>query len=143
MAGINKVILLGTLGADPDLRQTGNGVSVCAVSIATSETWTDKQGERQEKTEWHKLVAWGKTGELIAQYFGKGSRIMVEGSLQTRSYDDKEGNKRYVTEIKVDSFHFVDKKTGGGNSGNSGAPAAATTGHGFYGATVADDDVPF
>lgn len=131
--GINKVILLGTLGADPDLRQTSNGVSVCAVSIATSETWTDKQGERQEKTEWHKLVAWGKTGELIAQYFGKGSRIMVEGSLQTRSFDDKEGNKRYVTEIKVDSFHFVDKKqSSGGNSGNGGARAAATY-----------DDIPF
>lgn len=130
MAGINKAIVMGTLGKDPELRQTNNGKSVCSFSLATSETWTDAQGERQERTEWHNCTAWGKTGELIAQYFGKGSRIMVEGSLQTDKYK-KDGIEQQRTQIRVESFHFVDKKQGG-NSGNSGAPAAATY-----------DDIPF
>lgn len=129
MAGINKVIIMGVLGKDPDLRQTNSGKSVCSFSIATSDTWTDSQGERQERTEWHNCTAWGKTGELIAQYFGKGSRILVEGSLQTDKYK-KDGIEQQRTQIRVDSFHFVDKKQGG-NSGNSGAPAAA------------HDDIPF
>src|SRR5205814_88256 len=99
MAGINKVILIGNLGKDPELRHTPQGQAVANFSLATSENWTDKNGQKQERTEWHKVVVWGKPAELAAKYLSKGRKAYIEGRLQTRAWDDKEGQKRYTTEV--------------------------------------------
>jgi single-strand DNA-binding protein len=89
--GVNKVILIGHLGADPDMRYTPSGAGVCELRVATSESWKDKNGQRQERTEWHRVVVWGKTAEICAKYLAKGRQVYIEGRIQTRSYDDKEG----------------------------------------------------
>ncbi len=99
MNGVNKVILVATLGADPELRYTGSGTAVCELRLATNESWLDKQGQKQERTEWHRVVVWGDPGENCAKYLAKGRGVYVEGRIQTRSWDDKDGNKRYTTEI--------------------------------------------
>ena len=100
MAGVNKVILIGRLGADPEVRYTPSGVAVANFSIATSEEWKDKNtGEKKEQTEWHKIVAWRRLGEICGEYLQKGRQVYIEGRLQTRSWEDKEGNKRWTTEI--------------------------------------------
>jgi single-strand DNA-binding protein len=104
---VNKVILLGRLGQDPEMKSTPSGMSVCNFSLATSENWKDKSGQKQEKTEWHRLVAWGKQAELCHQYLAKGRQVYVEGKLQTRSWDDKNGQKRYTTEVLVSSIQFI------------------------------------
>ena len=93
MAGVNKAILIGNLGRDPELRYTQSGQAVASFTLATSESWTDKSGERKERTEWHRISAWGKVGELCAQYLSKGRTVYVEGRIQTRDWEDKEGNK--------------------------------------------------
>lgn len=114
MSGLNKVLLIGRLGQDPELKHTPSGAAVCNFSLATSETWNDKSsGLKQEKTEWHRVVLWGKTAELANQYLKKGSQCYVEGTLQTRSWDDKEGNKKYTTEINGKSIQFLDAKSSG------------------------------
>ena len=100
---VNKVMLVGRIGKDAELRYTSSGAAVGTVSLATSETWKDKAGEKQEKTEWHRVVLWGKTAEILAEYLVKGRQIYVEGKLQTRSWEDKSGQKRYTTEIRADS----------------------------------------
>lgn len=96
---INKVILIGNIGRDPELRYAADGGAVCNLSVATSETWKDKQGEKQEKTEWHRVVYFGKTAEIAGEYLKKGSQVYVEGKLQTRKWQDKDGQDRYSTEI--------------------------------------------
>jgi len=103
MASVNKVIVLGNLGADAELRYTTEGASVATLSLATTETWNDKSGKRQEKTEWHRVVLWGKTAEALTEYCKKGKQLYVEGRLQTRHWDDKNGTKRYTTEIRADN----------------------------------------
>lgn len=108
---VNKVIILGRLGQDPELKHTPSGTAVCNFSLATSESWTDKSGQKQEKTEWHRVVVWGKLGELCNQYLTKGRQAFVEGKLQTRSWDDKEGKKHYTTEILASTVQFI-----GGNA---------------------------
>ena len=108
MSGVNKVIIIGNLGADPELKTTPGGQSVCNFSVATSEKFESK-GEKQEKTEWHKMVAWGKTAELIAQYLRKGATAYFDGKLQTRQWD-KDGVKHYATEIVVQSVTFLGGK---------------------------------
>jgi single-strand DNA-binding protein len=122
--GVNKVILIGNLGADPELRYTPGGQAVCDVRLATNESWTDKNGQKQERTEWHRVVLWGKPAEIVKQYCTKGQKLFIEGRLQTRSWDDKEGNKRYSTEIVANDFMFL----GGGGPG-----ASARTGGGAGG----------
>lgn len=108
MAGsVNKVILIGRLGADPEIRYTQNGVPVANLRLATNESWTNKDGQKEERTEWHRVVAWSKLAELSGQYLSKGRQIYVEGRLQTRSWDDKEGNKRYTTEIVATGIQFL------------------------------------
>ena len=109
MAGsVNKVILIGNLGKDPEVRTMQNGNKVANLSPATSESWRDKAtGERKEKTEWHRIVVWGKLAELCNQYLSKGRQAFVEGRLQTRSWDDKDGNKRYMTEINAATVQFI------------------------------------
>jgi single-strand DNA-binding protein len=104
---VNKVILLGRLGQDPEIRYTPTSAAVCNFSIATSESWTDKAGEKKEKTEWHRIVVWGKLAELCNQYLSKGRQVFVEGRLQTRSWDDKDGTKRYTTEIVANTVQFI------------------------------------
>lgn len=99
MASVNKVILLGNLGADPELRYTPGGQPVCELRLATNESWTNRDGQRTERTEWHRVVVWGKQGENCSNYLKKGRQVYVEGRLQTRSWEDREGNKRYTTEI--------------------------------------------
>ncbi len=107
---LNKVIIVGNLGADPEVKTTNNGKSVASLRIATNERWTDANGESHERTEWHRIVVWAKLAELCGQYLKKGSRALVEGSLRTRSYE-KDGVNHSVTEIVASSVQFLDKKT--------------------------------
>ena len=104
MGSVNKVILVGNLGRDAELRYTPGGAAVATLNMATTEVWNDKAGQRQEKTEWHRVVLWGKSAESLAEYLTKGKQIYVEGRLQTRQWDDKDGNKRYTTEIRGDKI---------------------------------------
>lgn len=126
MAGVNKAILIGNLGRDPELRYTQGGQAVVNFSIATTENWTDKSGERQERTEWHRIVAWGKTGELCAQYLSKGRTVYVEGRIQTREWEDREGQKRTTTEINAQTVTFIGGR--GGAAGDGGATAGSSGG---------------
>ena len=108
MSGINKVILVGRLGTDPEVKSLGDN-TVCNFSMATSESWNDKSGNKQEKTEWHKVVVWGKLVGICGEYLKKGSQAYVEGSLQTRKWDNKEGVTQYTTEINARSVQFLDR----------------------------------
>lgn len=104
---VNKVTLIGNLGNDPEVRYTGSGVPVCNFRMATNERWNDKQGKRQERTEWHRIVVWGKLAEICGQYLSKGRTVHIEGTLRTRSWDDRDGNKRYTTEIHAKEVNFL------------------------------------
>lgn len=115
--GVNKVILIGNLGRDPELRYTGNQTPVCNVSIATDESYTDRDGNLVERTEWHRIVAWGKLAETCNQYLQKGSKVYVEGSLQTREWEDRDGNTRYTTEVKARQMTFLDRPSDSGSGG--------------------------
>lgn len=101
MASVNKVILIGNLGRDPEVRYTPSGTAVANFSLATTENWTNKDGEKQSRTEWHRIVAWGRLGETCGEYLSKGSQVYIEGSLQTNEWEDQEGNKRKTTEIRA------------------------------------------
>jgi single-strand DNA-binding protein len=144
---VNKVILLGRLGQDPELKYTPGGSPVCNFSMATTEAWTDKQGQKQEKTEWHRIVVWGKLAELCNQYLAKGRQAFVEGRLQTRSWDDKDGNKRYTTEILANTVQFIGGSANAGQATqvNAGAEAQAPTPEYQISndAHFASDDIPF
>jgi single-strand DNA-binding protein len=116
MRGVNKVIIIGNLGADPEARQFNNGGSVTNISVATSEQWTDKQsGEKREATEWHRISLFNRLGEIAAQYLRKGSKVYIEGSLRTRKYQDPNGQDRYITEIRAEQMQMLDGATGGSN----------------------------
>ncbi len=139
---VNKVILIGNLGKDPEVRYTPNGRAVARFPIATSEVWTDAEGNRQERTEWHNIIVWGKQGETCGQYLAKGRQVYVEGGIRSRSYDDKNGTKRYVTEIVAQRVRFL-----GGGGGARVAPEAESgpsTEAPASGETPPfDDDIPF
>jgi single-strand DNA-binding protein len=146
MGSVNKVILVGNLGRDAELRYTPGGAPVATLNLATTEVWNDKGGQRQEKTEWHRVVLWGKTAESLNEYLVKGKQIYVEGRLQTRQWDDKDGNKRYTTEIRGDRIVLL----GGGGGGGGGRQAARTAAPGAPDDAMAepateltDDDIPF
>lgn len=124
--GVNKVLLIGRLGTDPEVRYTSNGGAVANFNVATNESWTDKAGQKQEKTEWHRIVVWGKLAELCGQYLSKGRQVFVEGKLQTRDWQDKEGQKRYTTEIVAQSVQFL-----GGPGDRAGAGSGAGAGSDF------------
>jgi single-strand DNA-binding protein len=138
--GLNKVMLIGHLGSDPELRYTEGNVPVTTFNVATNESYKDQNGNLVERTEWHRIVAWRKLAELFAEYLKKGTKVYLEGKLQTRSWDDKDGNKRYTTEIVVNDFTFLDSKGGGGQQSGGGAPTPppepASGGE-------KDDDLPF
>lgn len=144
---LNKVMLLGNLGADPEVRYMQNGNAVANFSVATTEKWKDKQsGEQKEKTEWHRVVVFGNTAETIAQWFRKGDTIFVEGKLQTRKWEDKDGVERYTTEVILDRFSFAGKASGG-SSGGSQRPQSRQqepeNQDGPQQQDQFDDDIPF
>jgi single-strand DNA-binding protein len=122
---INKIILIGNLGQDPELRYTSSGVAVASFSLATGESWKDQDGNVQEKTQWHKLVAWRKLAEIVGEYLKKGSKVYIEGRIQYRSYDDKNGVKKDITEIVVDQLLMLDSKGASHSNGPSTAAPAA------------------
>jgi single-strand DNA-binding protein len=147
MSGINKVILIGRLGADPEVKVVTGGNNVARLSIATSENWTDKQGQKQERTEWHKVVVWGKLAELCGKYLSKGRQCYVEGRLQTRSWDDPQGQKRYSTEIVANTVQFLGSNaaTSSPSSGSHGGfdPDIGSQEPMFGGSSSSSDDMPF
>ena len=148
MGSVNKVILVGNLGRDAELRYTPGGAAVATINMATTEVWNDKTGQRQEKTEWHRVVLWGKPAESLTEYLTKGKQIYVEGKLQTRQWDDKDGNKRYTTEIRGDKIVLLGGGGGGGRGASvdrggdsmgahTGSPAPESS------EPLTDDDIPF
>lgn len=118
MNGVNKVIILGRIGQDPEVRYTRDGTAVSNFSLAVSERWNDKAGQRQERTEWIRCVAWGKTAEIVKEYVGKGNPLYVEGKMQTRKWEDKEGQTRYTTEVNVQNLQLLGSAGGGGGGGS-------------------------
>jgi len=144
MAGINKVIIVGNLGKDPEVTYVPSGAAVAKFSVATSETWKDKtSGEKKERTEWHRIVAWDKLGEICGKYLSKGRQVYVEGKLQTHSYDDKEGVKRYVTEIIAQDVQFLGGNRDSSDSGRSGGGPSQREPAGGRGPAGGEDDIPF
>ncbi len=140
MASVNKVILVGNLGRDPELRYTQSGQAVANFTLATNEKWKDKEGASQERTEWHRIVVWGKSAENCAQYLQKGRSVYIEGRLQTREWEDNSGNTRTTTEVTAQTVQFLGGRGGstasdgaGGNPGRDESPAGPPPG----------DDVPF
>ena len=125
---VNKVILLGRLGQDPELKYTPSGSAVCNFSLATSENWMDKSGQKQERTEWHRIVVWGKLAELCNQYLSKGRQAYLEGRLQTRSWEDKTGQKRYTTEINAATVQFIGGPSNSPSREHTGQQGEAATG---------------
>ncbi|MGH8631463.1 MAG: single-stranded DNA-binding protein [Burkholderiales bacterium] len=154
MASVNKVILIGNLGRDPEVRYMPSGDAVTNISIATTETWKDKNGEKQEQTEWHRVALFGKTAEIAGEYLKKGSQVYIEGRLQTRKWTDKEGHERYTTEIRADRMQMLGSRSGGSermppadedrapasaDGGKKPAPAAKGAGN----LEDMEDDIPF
>ncbi|MEC8940076.1 MAG: single-stranded DNA-binding protein [SAR324 cluster bacterium] len=125
MANLNKVMLIGRLGQDPEIRYTQSGSAVANVTIATNDYWTDKQGGKQERTEWHSLVLWGKLADLAQSYLKKGSQVYVEGRLQTRDWEDQQGQKHYKTEVVVTTMQFLDSKMADSSSNSEYSATAA------------------
>ncbi len=170
---VNKVILVGRLGQNPEVRYTPSGAAVANFSVATNESWVDKQGQKQDKTEWHKVVVWGKLAELCNQYLAKGRQVYLEGRLQTRQWQDKDGQTKYTTEVQAQTVQFLGAGAGAGDrpsAGNgadaesnnapqyaaqgsaqnfAGAPIAAAQGPNGYSApdlgapSFTEDDIPF
>jgi single-strand DNA-binding protein len=146
---INKVILVGRLGRDPEMKYTSGGTPFCRFSIATDDNWTDKgSGEKQERTEWHSIVVWDRLAEICNQYLTKGRLVYIEGSLQTREWDDKEGVKRKTTEVRARDMVMLGGGGSGGEGGgmpsrpdSSGGPSTGSSGGG--GSAITDDDIPF
>jgi len=126
MKGVNSVVLLGRLGNDPELKQVGQGTSVATFSLATSEVWTDREGQKQEKTEWHRVVVWGKLAEVAAKYLSKGSSCYVQGKLSTRSWQTESGEKKYSTEIVAKDLQFLSAKNNDDSGGGSSRPKASS-----------------
>ena len=155
MSSLNKAMIIGRLGADPEVRFTQSNTAVATMNVATNERYKDSSGEMQERTEWHRVVAWGRLAEICQQYVKKGSMIYFEGPIQTREWEDKEGQKRYTTEIKALSMQMLDSREGGmGSSGpsmgnSSSTPATASKPVAPKAAEIdssfsdVDDDLPF
>ena len=138
MASVNKVMLIGNLGADPEIRYTPSGAAVANFNMATKAQWTTKEGEKQDRTEWHRIVAWRRLGEICGEYLHKGSLVYIEGRLQTRSWEDRDGNKRYTTEIVAQGMQMLDR---------AGQSAEALSTEERFPTEepldVPDDDIPF
>ena len=150
---VNKVILIGNLGRDPELRYTASGTAVANFTLATHRTYKDRDGNRQEETEWHRIVAWARTAEIVNQYCQKGKQVYIEGRIQTRQWEDREGQTKYTTEIIVENLQLLgsrgDSDFGGGGGyggpGGGGGGSGSSSGGGGGGgdAPITDDDIPF
>jgi single-strand DNA-binding protein len=138
MASLNKVMIIGHLGADPDVRYSQNNTAIATLSVATNERYKDQNGEWQESTEWHRIVAFGRIAEVCQEYLKKGSKVYVEGSLQTRSWEDKEGVKKYTTEIKARTLFMLD-----GKGDSQSMEPASSVASAVHDQNSADDDLPF
>lgn len=146
MAGVNKVILVGNLGKDPEVRHLENGTAVANFPIATSESYKDREGNRVDQTEWHNVVVWRKLAEIAESYLKKGSQIYLEGKLRTRSWDDPQGNKRYTTEVVADTFTMLGKRedaNGSQGGGNYQAPSTPQNNAAANNTVQEEDDLPF
>ncbi|MBD3216799.1 MAG: single-stranded DNA-binding protein [candidate division Zixibacteria bacterium] len=141
MASVNKAILIGNLGRDPELRYTPSGKAVASFSIATTEKWRDQNGEMQESTEWHNIVLWGRQAEIAKEYLAKGRPVYIEGRIQTRSYEDKNGVKKYMTEIVGQRMQFLGSR--GDTSSDYTPPPPPKDDDAPFNNTVEDDDLPF
>jgi len=139
MASVNKVILLGNLGRDPEVRFTQGGTPVANFTMATTDRWSDPSGEKKEKTEWHRVVVWGKQAEIAGEYLRKGRPVFVEGSLQTREWTDREGNKRYTTEVRAQRLQLLGRPDDRGPSAGAAPAEEAVEPSGGF----AEDDIPF
>ena len=145
MGSLNKAMLVGNLGRDAEVRYTSGGTAVATLSLATTETWKDNAGQKQERTEWHRIIVWGKTAEALEQYLVKGKQILVEGKIQTRKWDDKDGNTRYTTEIKSDRITLLgsggrrdesDQRRGNDDTEESAGKESASP-------ELTEEDIPF
>ena len=151
MLGVNKVILVGNLGADPEVRYSSTGTAVANFRVATSENWTNKEGGKETRTDWHRVVAFGKLGEICAEYLRKGKQVYVEGKLRTRSWDDKEGNKRWITEVVAGNMVMLGQAGEAGGGPLASGALARDQAKGMGGEPVEgppepthqDDDIPF
>ncbi len=143
MASVNKVILIGNLGKDPEMRYTPNGQAVTRFSIATSERFKDRNGEQQERTTWHNIVVWGRQAEIAKEYLSKGRSVYVEGRIDNRSYDDKDGNKRYISEIIVQRMQFLGSRGDSPGSGFDQTPPSQPDDSFPPEDSAQDDDLPF
>jgi single-strand DNA-binding protein len=137
MRGVNKIILIGNLGKDPEVNHLEGGIAVAKFPLATSDAYMDKGGNRVEQTEWHNIVCWRKLAEIAEKFLKKGSAVYVEGKIKTRNYQDKENQKRYITEIVADSFTMLDRKQESGNGGSTMTESISNTGDELA------DDLPF
>ena len=147
---LNKAMIIGNLGVDPEIRYTQSGTPVANLRIATNETWTDKGGQRQERTEWHRVVVFGRTAENVGKYLTKGRQVFVEGRIQTKEWEDRDGNKRYTTEIVAQNITFLSGGSGGGGGGRgydgpsySEADMGPSGGESGFDQSFDDDDIPF
>ena len=146
MFGVNKVILVGNLGADPEVRKTASQQSVTQFNLATSESWVNKDGERQEKTEWHRIVVWSKLAETCAKYLAKGRQVFIEGRLQTRSWETEQGQKKFITEIVANQVLFLGRSPQNSVERENTTPGAAPNNHQFKkepGFTTKPEELPF
>jgi single-strand DNA-binding protein len=148
--GINKVILIGNLGADPELKYTANGTAICKFRLATNEVFKDREGQQQERTEWHRVVAWSRLAEICGQYLSKGRQVYVEGSLRTNKWEGQDGQPRYTTEIMAREVQFLSTGGPGGSGGSTGFGGTGGPGPDDYGDSFGgppspsnDDDIPF
>ena len=137
MAGVNKVILVGNLGKDPEIRYTPGGVAVANFTLATSENWTSKEGKKETKTEWHRIVSFGRLAEICGEYLNKGKQVYIEGKIQTRQWEDKDGNKRYTTEIVANTLQMLGRAEKAEEAAPAGMPAAEEP------PATETDDIPF
>jgi len=144
MSSLNKATIIGNLGRDAELKYTQGGAAVATLNVATSESWNDKQGQKQERTEWHRIVVWGKSAEALAEYLTKGRQIYVEGRIQTRKWQDKDGHDRYTTEIRSDRILLLgNKNNGGANQAPHPAEDPGVQPPESFGAEPNQDDIPF
>ena len=143
MASINKVILIGNLGADPELRYTSGGTPVADLRLATSRKFKGRDGGMQEDTQWHRVVVWSKQAENCKEYLSKGSQVYIEGRLQTRQWEDRDGNKRYTTEVVAETVQFLGGRGGGGGGGYAEPPPPDDIDAPVDGSSPPEDDIPF
>ena len=147
--GVNKAIIVGNLGRDPEVRYSASGNAIANVTVATTDSWKDRQsGERQERTEWHRVVFFNRLAEIVAEYLKKGSQVFIEGRIQTRKWEDKEGNDRWTTEIVANEMQMLGSRGGGGMQGgpaddSGAAPAPGGGGSSGFSDSEFDDDIPF